>query len=68
MEDILNEIFEAYLKATGKNPTDGSIRMGEESDWHCYKAKERLQTDPTGLLSILTMKQAFKAFIRRFKA
>ena len=64
MLDKLNEIFEAYLIATGKNPTDDSIRWGVESDWLCHKAKSYLEIDNTGLLSILTMKAAYKVLLK----
>ena len=64
MVDKLEQIFEAYLIATGKNPTDGSIRLGIESDWLCSKAKGYLNIDNTGLLSILTMIEAYKSFIK----
>ena len=64
MINKLNEIFEAYLIATGKNPTDDSIRLGVESDYLCHKAKNYLEIDNTGLLSILTMKAAYKSFIK----
>lgn len=60
----LEKIFEAYLIATGKNPQDNSIRMGVESDWLCHKAKNYLDIDSTGLLSILTMMAAYKSFIK----
>lgn len=64
MINELNEIFEAYLKATGKDPTDNSIRFGVESDALCHKAKSYLDIDNTGLLSILTMREAYKSFIK----
>ncbi|MBP3707115.1 MAG: hypothetical protein J6J36_00700 [Clostridia bacterium] len=64
MINKLEKIFEAYLMATGKNPQDCSIRMGVESDWLCSKAKSYLDMDKTGLLSILTMIEAYKTFIK----
>ena len=64
MINKLNEIFEAYLVATGKDPTNDSIRLGIESDFLCHRAKDYMNVDNTGLLSILTMIEAYKTFIK----
>lgn len=63
MKELLNEIFEAYADATNKDPKSTQIRLGVESDWDCHKANSRLALDDTGLLSILTMRKAYKSFI-----
>lgn len=60
----LNEIFEAWLKATNRDIEDNKIRMGVESDWLCMKAKDFLKDDPSGFLTVLTLRSAYKSFIK----
>ena len=60
----LQKIFELWLKCTGKNVSDGKIRIGIESDWLCHEASRHLETDPSGLLSGITMRAAYRKFIK----
>jgi hypothetical protein len=60
----LQKIFELWLKCTGKNVSDGKIRIGIESDWLCHEASRHLETDPSGLLSGITMRAAYRKFIQ----
>ena len=61
----LNRIFELWLKCTGKDVSDfDKIRIGVESDWLCNKAKEMLKKDDTGLLAGITMRAAYRKFIK----
>lgn len=64
LTDKLFEIFKQYQIATGKDINDNSIKLGIESDWLRHEARELLDVDPTGLLSVLTMRLAFKTFIK----
>lgn len=61
----LNKIFELWLKCTGKDVSDfDKIRIGVESDWLCHEAKKHLETDPSGLLSGITIRAAYRKFIK----
>ena len=61
----LTKILEAWVAATGKDASDfDKIRLGVESDWLCHKAKTMLEKDPTGLLSGITMRAAYRKFIK----
>lgn len=63
LKNKLNEIFDLYLDATGKNPTDGSIRLGYESDSACVNAASYLKEDPTGFLSAMSIRNAYRKVI-----
>ena len=61
----LNRILECWCLATGKDPeTFNRIRLGVESDWLCSKAKQLMDRDPSGLLSGITMRAAYRKFIK----
>ena len=60
----LDKLLECWVKCTGKEVKDfNKIRMGVESDWLCNKAMQMIQIDPSGLLSGITMRAAYRAFI-----
>ena len=60
----LDRILEQWYKATNRSVDSNSIRMGVESDWLCMKAKDYMKDDPTGLLTILTLRSAYKSYIK----
>lgn len=61
----LQKILEAWMLATGEEKKDfDKIRIGIESDWLCHKAKNLMQTDPTGTLSAFAMRAAYNKFIK----
>lgn len=61
----LQKILEAWMIATGEEKLDfDKIRIGIESDWLCHKAKNLMQTDPTGTLSAFAMRSAYNKFIK----
>ena len=60
----LDKIFELWFKCTGKDiVNDNKIRIGLDSDWLCHKAKSMLEKDPSGLLSGIAMRSAFRKLI-----
>lgn len=63
LKNKLEEIFDLYLDATGKNPTDGSIRLGYESDSACVNAVSYLKQDSTGFLSAMSIRNAYRKVI-----
>ena len=66
MEDFnLQKILEAWIVATGEEKKDfDRIRIGVESDWLCHKAKNLMETDPSGTLSAFAMRSAYNKFIK----
>ena len=60
----LDKLLECWVKCTGKEVKDfNKIRLGVESDWLCNKAIQMMSTDPTGVLTGITMRGAYRAFI-----
>ena len=60
----LDKILEQWYKTTNRSVDSNSLRMGVESDWLCMKARDYMKDDPTGLLTILTLRSAYKNYIR----
>lgn len=59
IKNYLNGIYKHWYLATDKDANDDRIRIGVESDWKCNEAKQLLEKDQTGLLSILCMRSAY---------
>lgn len=62
-----DKILEQWYKTTNRSVDSNSIRLGVESDWTCRKAKDFLQLDPTGMLSIIALRSAFKEYLKEHK-
>lgn len=63
----IDEILEQWYKTTNRSVDSNSIRLGVESDWTCRKAKDFLELDPTGMLTILALRSAFKEYLKENK-
>ena len=63
----LDKILEQWYKTTHRAVDSNSIRLGIESDFTCMKAKDFLQLDSTGMLTILALRSAFKEYLRENK-
>ena len=60
----LDRLLTTWVKCTGKEVKDfNKIRIGVESDWLCSKAIQMMETDPTGILTGITMRGAYRSFI-----
>ena len=60
----LEDIFEKWIIATEEDVSGDKIKIGLEHSWLVHEAKKCLQTDPSGLMSAIKMREAYKAFIR----
>ena len=57
----LDRLLTAWVKCTGKEVKDfNKIRIGMESDWLCNKAMQVMKTDPTGILTGIMMRGAYR--------
>lgn len=59
----LEQLFEQWVLATEEDVTKDTIKIGLEHSWLVHDAKKLLESDPSGLSTILKMRQAFRAFI-----
>lgn len=60
----LDKILEQWYKTTKREVDSNTIRVGVESDWTCMKAKDFMKTDPSGMLTILALRSAYKEWLR----
>ena len=60
----LEKIFEQWVLATDEDITSNTIKIGLEHSWYVRTARDCLKEDPTGLMSVLKLREAFKAFVK----
>lgn len=60
----LEQIFKQWIVTTDEDITEDTIKMGLEHSWLIHEAKDCLKMDPTGLMSAIKMREAFRSFIK----
>lgn len=60
----LEKIFEQWVLTTDEDITKDTIKIGLEHSWLVHEAKKCLTMDPTGLMSAIKMREAYKSFIK----
>ena len=60
----LEDIFEQWVLTTDEDITKDTIKLGLEHSWLIHEAKKCLTMDPTGLMSAIKMREAYKSFIK----
>ena len=60
----IEDVFEKWIIATEEDVSGDKIKIGLEHSWLIHQAKDCLKTDPTGLMSAIKMREAYKVFIK----